>query len=132
MRRYSNELTVVSLRSLDGFSREHCGGGFFFEAGLDALKSFGGARWLVLGEMKELGDASNELHAEVGRYATFIWEHLGREEGVILPAAERHLTAEDWDALATAFAANREAESAAQADAEYRRLFSRIVNVAGA
>lgn len=39
------------------------------KAGLDALKSFSGARWLVLGEMKELGDASNELHAEVGRYA---------------------------------------------------------------
>ena len=39
------------------------------KAGLDTLRSFGGARWLVLGEMKELGDASNELHAEVGRYA---------------------------------------------------------------
>jgi UDP-N-acetylmuramoyl-tripeptide--D-alanyl-D-alanine ligase len=39
------------------------------KAGIDAMKSFAGARWLVLGEMKELGDASNELHAEVGRYA---------------------------------------------------------------
>lgn len=39
------------------------------KAGLDAMRSFTGARWLVLGEMKELGDASNELHAEVGRYA---------------------------------------------------------------
>ncbi|WP_129642251.1 UDP-N-acetylmuramoyl-tripeptide--D-alanyl-D-alanine ligase [Peristeroidobacter agariperforans] len=39
------------------------------KAGLDAMKSFAGTRWLVLGEMKELGNASNELHAEVGRYA---------------------------------------------------------------
>jgi len=39
------------------------------KAGLDALRSFGGARWLVLGDMRELGDSSNELHAEVGRYA---------------------------------------------------------------
>lgn len=39
------------------------------KAGLDAMRSFSGARWLVLGEMKELGDASDELHAEVGRYA---------------------------------------------------------------
>nr|WP_298720093.1 UDP-N-acetylmuramoyl-tripeptide--D-alanyl-D-alanine ligase [uncultured Steroidobacter sp.] len=39
------------------------------KAGLDAMRSFSGSRWLVLGEMKELGDASDELHAEVGRYA---------------------------------------------------------------
>ena len=39
------------------------------KAGLDAMKGFAGSRWLVLGEMKELGDASDELHAEVGRYA---------------------------------------------------------------
>jgi len=39
------------------------------KAGIDAMRSFAGARWLVLGEMKELGDASDELHAEVGRYA---------------------------------------------------------------
>src|SRR5512138_212565 len=39
------------------------------KAGLDALREFGGARWLVLGEMKELGDSADALHAEVGRYA---------------------------------------------------------------
>lgn len=39
------------------------------KAGLDALQGFSGARWLVLGDMLELGDSANELHAEVGRYA---------------------------------------------------------------
>lgn len=39
------------------------------KAGLDAFRTFSGVRWLVLGEMKELGSASDELHAEVGRYA---------------------------------------------------------------
>jgi UDP-N-acetylmuramoyl-tripeptide--D-alanyl-D-alanine ligase len=39
------------------------------KAGLDAFASFGGERWLVLGEMMELGPAGDELHAEVGRYA---------------------------------------------------------------
>jgi UDP-N-acetylmuramoyl-tripeptide--D-alanyl-D-alanine ligase len=38
-------------------------------AGLDAFKDFRGTRWLVLGDMMELGSASEELHAEVGRYA---------------------------------------------------------------
>jgi UDP-N-acetylmuramoyl-tripeptide--D-alanyl-D-alanine ligase len=39
------------------------------KAGLDAFKSFGGTRWLILGDMMELGDSADELHAEVGRYA---------------------------------------------------------------
>jgi UDP-N-acetylmuramoyl-tripeptide--D-alanyl-D-alanine ligase len=39
------------------------------KAGLDAFRTFGGVRWLVLGEMRELGDSADELHAEVGRYA---------------------------------------------------------------
>jgi UDP-N-acetylmuramoyl-tripeptide--D-alanyl-D-alanine ligase len=39
------------------------------KAGLDAFRSFGGVRWLVLGEMRELGANADELHAEVGRYA---------------------------------------------------------------
>jgi UDP-N-acetylmuramoyl-tripeptide--D-alanyl-D-alanine ligase len=39
------------------------------QAGLDAFRSCGGERWLILGEMMELGAASDELHAEVGRYA---------------------------------------------------------------
>ncbi|HLS79891.1 MAG TPA: UDP-N-acetylmuramoyl-tripeptide--D-alanyl-D-alanine ligase, partial [Steroidobacter sp.] len=39
------------------------------KAGLDALRSFHGARWLVLGEMKELGEGAGEMHAQVGRYA---------------------------------------------------------------
>jgi UDP-N-acetylmuramoyl-tripeptide--D-alanyl-D-alanine ligase len=39
------------------------------KAGLDAFRSFGGTRWLVLGEMRELGPGADALHAEVGRYA---------------------------------------------------------------
>ena len=39
------------------------------KAGIDALRGFSGERWLVLGEMRELGATADELHAEVGRYA---------------------------------------------------------------
>jgi len=39
------------------------------KAGLDALRGFSGKRWLVLGDMLELGDSADELHAEIGRYA---------------------------------------------------------------
>jgi nucleotide-binding universal stress UspA family protein/hemerythrin-like domain-containing protein len=72
------------------------------------------------------------LERAVTQYATFVWEHLGREEGVILPAAERHLTAADWDEIDAAFAANRDPRFGGDTDAEFRRLFSRIVNLAPA
>ena len=67
------------------------------------------------------------LHDEVARYADFLWDHLGREEGVILPAAQRHLLADDWDAIDAAFAHDRDPLSG-DSDAALRRLFSRIVN----
>lgn len=38
-------------------------------AGLDALQSLGGRRWLIFGEMRELGPDSPQLHAAVGAYA---------------------------------------------------------------
>jgi len=37
-----------------------------------------------------------DLIQTVDRYARSIWEHMGREEGVIFPAAERCLTEDDW------------------------------------
>jgi hypothetical protein len=34
----------------------------------------------------------------------FIWEHMGREEGVILPAARRYLSGADWQEIGAALA----------------------------
>jgi len=65
----------------------------------------------------------------VSRYALFIWEHMGREEGVILPAAQRFLTPADWDEINAAFSENCDPRFGGDTDAEFRRLFSRIVNV---
>jgi hemerythrin-like domain-containing protein len=73
-----------------------------------------------------------ELERAVQRYATFMWDHLGREEGVILPAAERCLTGEDWAEINAAFSDNRDPRFGGDTDAEFRRLFSRIVNLAPA
>ena len=39
------------------------------KAGLDAFRAFERSRWLILGDMMELGPASDALHAEIVRYA---------------------------------------------------------------
>lgn len=72
--------------------------------------------------------ATRELEDAVRHYTAFQWEHLGREEGVVLPAAQRHLTEADWQAIDAAF--SREGSDGlgpGDADAEVRRLFARIV-----
>jgi nucleotide-binding universal stress UspA family protein/hemerythrin-like domain-containing protein len=69
------------------------------------------------------------LEEAVTGYAAFLWEHLGREEGVILPAAQRFLLAEDWVAIDQAFAANRDPNFNGGAERDYRQLLARIVNL---
>jgi nucleotide-binding universal stress UspA family protein/hemerythrin-like domain-containing protein len=100
-------------------------------------------------QVKQLEDAADEaadeatdeakraeltrvLEADVAAYARFLWDHMGREEGVILPAARRHLLAEDWQAIDAAFELNRDPNFGGEVDREYRQLFSRIVNLASA
>ena len=75
--------------------------------------------------------ATLALEQDVIGYAAFLWDHMGREEGVILPAAQRFLLAEDWAAIDQAFAANRDPNFNG-AYREYRQLFARIVNLAPA
>lgn len=69
------------------------------------------------------------LADEVSRYAEFTWDHLGREEGVILPAAQRHLSADDWAAIDAAFSDREGLRFATETEDALRRLFARIVGL---
>ena len=72
----------------------------------------------------------SQMEQAVSSYAQSIWEHMGREEGVILPLAQHHLTEEDWIEINEAFQKNRDPRFGGDTDAEFKRLFSRIVNLA--
>lgn len=87
---------------------------------------------LAAADRQGRAQAARALEDEVGRYAAFLWDHMGREEGVILPAAQRHLLPADWAAIDAAFAGNRDPDFGGDTDKEYRRLFSRIVTLAPA
>jgi nucleotide-binding universal stress UspA family protein/hemerythrin-like domain-containing protein len=76
--------------------------------------------------------ATGALETAVQAYAAFLWEHMGREEGVILPAAQRHLNDADWSAIDAEFQRNADPRFGGDTDKEYRQLFSRIVNAAPA
>lgn len=69
--------------------------------------------------------------AAVSAYAAFHWEHMRKEEALLLPLAERHLTEADWRWIEEAFAGNRD-PIADLRERDFEKLYNRIVNLAPA
>lgn len=68
------------------------------------------------------------LQATVASYADFTWKHLRLEENEILPMAEAHLLASDWDAIAHAFEQNADPLAGSADKQLFDALFHDIVN----
>jgi hemerythrin-like domain-containing protein len=76
-----------------------------------------------------LGDSRRAAFEQAAqRYVDFYLAHMRLEEQQVLPLAEKVLTAEDWAELDDAFAGNRDPLTGHEPEADYRALFSRIVN----
>jgi hemerythrin-like domain-containing protein len=67
----------------------------------------------------------------VDNYADFHWKHMRKEEQELLPLAEKHLSAQDWEVIDRAFDANRDPIAGVREN-DFRALFTRIVNLAPA
>ena len=70
---------------------------------------------------------TDKLAEAMGRYAELHWEHMGREETVILPAAQKHLQPEDWEALNAAFSEPGAMPEGELSGLDYHHLLGRIV-----
>ena len=70
-----------------------------------------------------------EFQQAVDAYAEFHWKHMRKEEHELLPLAERHLTAADWQVIDAAFAANSDPIAGVH-ERDFEKLFSRIVSLA--
>jgi hemerythrin-like domain-containing protein len=66
----------------------------------------------------------------VEAYAEFHWDHIRTEEKEVLPLAEKHLSAGDWEAIDAAFLGHTDPMLGAEEGAQYDALFRRIVNLA--
>lgn len=65
----------------------------------------------------------------VRRFVAAQEEHMRLETRIILPAAYRHLDADDWDEIGKAFSENGDPRFDADTSEEYRQLFNRILNL---
>ncbi len=76
------------------------------------------------------GDADRQAFAKnVNRFAEFYWQHMRIEEELVLPAARRLFTEDDWDDLNCAFAGHVDplADMTARAgNAEITALLARL------
>lgn len=78
-----------------------------------------------------MGETRREaFEAAAERYVSFYLAHMGTEENLVLPAAEKHLLPEDWAELDAEFEANRDPLTGHEPDQAYRPLFTRILNMA--
>jgi hemerythrin-like domain-containing protein len=73
-------------------------------------------------------DGFDRFAEAVKAFAALEWPHMMLETKVILPAAQKYLTAEDWAEMEHAFAQNGDPRFSADADEEYRQLFASILN----
>lgn len=74
-------------------------------------------------------DGLDMFTAAADAYAALLNDHMRKEEGIILPLAEAHLTETDWLAMADAFSENRDPLFGDEATQDMRRLRQRIVNL---
>ena len=74
--------------------------------------------------------ATRALEETVQGYADFTWDHMGREESVILPAAQRHLSEDDWAEIDAAFTEDPGIRISGELDTEYHHLLAQIVALA--
>jgi hemerythrin-like domain-containing protein len=70
-----------------------------------------------------------EFAATVGSYTQFHWDHMRKEERLLLPLAQLNLTAEDWKTIDQAFLGNED-PIAGMGEKDYAQLFKRIVSLA--
>ncbi len=84
--------------------------------------------WELIGDSRRAA-----FEAAAKRYLAFYLEHMRLEETVILPVAQKVLSAADWEELDAAFATNCDPLTGKYPrDPAYDRLFTRIVSQAPA
>jgi hemerythrin-like domain-containing protein len=105
---------------LDELEAEHVAGRVRATTLADALLAY----------EREGAGAFERFVGAVDAYATFHWEHMRKEEDVVLPRASAVLTPEDWAAIDAAFGSNADPLAGVDPRRELRELFRRIAAMA--
>ncbi|TBR39419.1 MULTISPECIES: universal stress protein [Dyella] len=111
--------TAVVHAELDELERQHERERAMAEALAEGVERFSQGQWV-----------QGQLRDAVENYAQFMWEHVGRVEGVILPIAQRYLSEADWNEIFTAATRQGSPRANGEAKAAFQQLFSRMAHLA--
>lgn len=75
------------------------------------------------------GGPLTELARTVDHYTQFAWALMGREQGVILPAAQRYLNAGDWDDINASYCEAASAHGGGNQDRPFDALLAYVANL---
>lgn len=85
----------------------------------------------ALGQLEAGAPGALALFAQTAEHLVEeAWQHMTLEEKTVIPLAKKHLTPDDWIAIAEAFDENGDPRFGPKPDHEFRDLFTRIVNLA--
>jgi hemerythrin-like domain-containing protein len=105
---------------LDELERQHAEGATLLNVLDEALEAY----------ERQQPKSPARLSEALGTLAVAQWQHMKTEEAVILPAAREHLSESDWKEIAEAFGRNGDPRFDAEDDADFRKLFTRLMNLA--
>ena len=74
--------------------------------------------------------ALRDFAQSVAVYAEFHWQHMTKEEDVLIPVAKQSLTDSDWEKMANAFLANDNPLVGLKPKEHFAQLFDRILILA--
>lgn len=75
-------------------------------------------------------DEFDAFATAVASYAEFHWQHMRCEEHDVLPLAQKHLTAGDWEAIDAAFGGHTDPLFRAKSGDDVHKLFQKVLNLA--
>lgn len=107
---------------IEGLERQH----------LEGTQLFAALRELLQAMQDGAPGALDMFTHAVRDFAQSQWHHMSAEERLLLPAASRFLTVEDWAAIAAAFADNGDPRFGSDAYESFAQLASRLHNLTAA
>jgi len=112
-------ISPAALQLIDRLERDHAHGEPMIAALRGAFHAF----------TFDAVNGLNQLATAVDDFAEFYWDHMRKEEKQLLPLALVHLTADDWQRVASAFGDNTDPLFGAALADEYRELYRCIIEL---